>query len=78
MLPLGGAFAEPAVVREVQEEIQIGADVFAPQVWEQILEADQDRGGNAQCVEMERHRRFARRKFAIDLSEVFQERQIAG
>ena len=77
MLPLGRALAEPAVVRQVHQEIRIVVGIFAGEVREDILEADQHGGFHVQVGQGEGDRAIAGGEAAFDRREPFHKGQPA-
>lgn len=53
VLPLGGAFAKPSVVGQVEEKISVLLDVVADEMRERVFKTDEDAGGEAEFAQME-------------------------
>src|SRR5207247_2442596 len=77
VLPLRGAFAEPTVVGEVEQEVGVGFHVMPREVWEDVFKTNQHRGLHFRIGELKRHRSPALRETAGARCEPFEEWQPA-
>src|SRR2546423_4818142 len=76
MLPLRGAFAEPAIVGQVHKKIGVVCYILASEMREYVFETDQGCCFYAQLGHDKRHSAFARRENVPNpWREIFEERQ---
>src|SRR5262249_19576016 len=75
VLPLRCALAEPAIVRQVHQEISVRFNIFPCKMRKRVLVTDQHRSFCPQRLEFERNRPFAPREPALDRCEPLEQRQ---
>lgn len=78
MLPLRGAFAKPAVIGEIKEEIGGRIDAIPCGLWEHILEADEDAGAEVEGFDIEPTGLGAGFEAAVDGGDIAEEGEPAA
>src|SRR5436190_1055275 len=70
MLPLGSTFAKPTVVGQIEEEIEIGRNVFAGKVRENVFETNENGGLEPKAWQIEDDGSFAGREVSFALHHI--------